>query len=67
MEKTEIIIAYGHGLVQSTHRTTFEITKDKTLTKRGACIIAVKSNKAARDLSQDFKEAARNLNSEITI
>jgi hypothetical protein len=67
MEKTVLIIAYGHELIQSTHRTTFEITKDETLTKRGDCIIAVKSNKAAADLSRDFKEAAKNPDAEITV
>ena len=67
MEKTEIITAYGHGLIQSTHKTTFEITKEKHLTRKGDCIVAVRSDKAAADLSPDFKEAARNPNAEITI
>ena len=67
MEETEIITAYGHSLIQSTHKTTLEITKDKHLTRKGDCIVAVRSDKAAADLSRDFKEAARNPNAEITI
>ena len=67
MEETEIITAYGHSLVQSTHEKTFEITKDKHLTKRGDCIVAVRSDKAATDLSLDFKKATRNPKAEITI
>jgi hypothetical protein len=67
MERTEVITAYGHELIQSTHKTTFEITKDRLLTRRGDCIIAVNSDKAAVDLSQPFKEAARKPGSEITI
>ncbi|MCW4020451.1 MAG: DUF371 domain-containing protein [Candidatus Bathyarchaeota archaeon] len=67
MEKTEVIIAHGHKLVRSTHRTTFEVTKEKELTIKGDCIIAVGSNKAAADLSRDFKEAARNPDAEMMI
>jgi len=67
MEKTEVITAYGHSCIRSTHRTTFEITKEKHLTERGDCIVAVKSDKAVADLSRDFKEAARRPDAEITI
>jgi len=67
MEKTEVITAYGHSCIRSTHRTTFEITKEKHLTERGDCIVAVRSDKAVADLSQDFKEAARRPDAEITI
>ncbi len=67
MEVVEEVIAFGHNLIKSTHKTTFEITKDEHLTERGDCIIAVKANKSARDLSREFKEAAKKPNSEITI
>jgi len=67
MEKTEVITAYGHCRIRSTHRTTFEITKEKHLTERGDCIVAVKSDKAVADLSRDFKEATRRPDAEITI
>jgi len=67
MERTEVITAYGHGSIRSTHRTTFEITKEEHLTERGDCIIAVKSDKAVADLSRNFKEAVRRPGAEITI
>ncbi|OYT49182.1 hypothetical protein B6U79_02355 [Candidatus Bathyarchaeota archaeon ex4484_231] len=67
MEKTEVIVAYGHPLIRSTHPTTFEITKDELLTEKGNCIIAVKANKAVVDLSSEFKKAAKKENAEITI
>ena len=64
---TEIVTAYGHNLVQATHRTTLEVTKDSYLTKKGDCIIAVKADKSLVDMSHDFKEAARTLNAKITV
>ncbi len=67
LREVEKIIAFGHNLIKSTHKTTFEITKDHYLTEKGDCIIAVKANKAARDLSEKFKETARKPNAKITI
>ncbi|MBS7614620.1 DUF371 domain-containing protein [Candidatus Bathyarchaeota archaeon] len=67
MVKTEVITAYGHRNIQATHRATFEITKDESLTRKGDCIIAVKADKGLVDLSEEFKEAARNRNARITI
>jgi hypothetical protein len=67
LEEIEEIIAFGHRLVRSTHKSTFEVTREEHLTERGDCIIAVKANKAARDLSWSFKEAARKPNAEITV
>ena len=64
---TVVISAHGHKNVIATHRTTFEITKEKTLSKRGDCIVAVKSTKAAVDLPLEFKEAARKENAKITV
>jgi len=67
LEVVEEIEAFGHPLVKATHRTTFEVTREWHLTERGNCIIAVGANKAARDLSEEFKEAARRPGAEITI
>lgn len=67
MRKEEVIYACGHELIQSTHRTTFEFTKDETLTERGDCIVAVDADKGAADLSNDFKEYARRSDAGITI
>ncbi|MBS7648132.1 MAG: DUF371 domain-containing protein [Candidatus Bathyarchaeia archaeon] len=67
MKGVEEIIAFGHSLVKSTHKSTFEITKDEHLTERGDCIIAVRANKAARDLNDEFKRVAREPDAEITV
>jgi len=66
-EKTEIITAYGHELIRATHETTFEITKEESITPRGDCIIAVRADKSVADLSREFKELARKRGAEITI
>jgi hypothetical protein len=67
MKATELIRAHGHINVQSTNKTTFEITKENYLTKRGDCIIAVGATKGAIDLNQRFKAAARSQDARITI
>jgi hypothetical protein len=67
MEITEVVTAYGHSLVQATHRTTLEVTKDSHLTKKGDCIIAVKADKSLVDLNRDFKKAARTPKAKITV
>jgi len=64
---TTIIIACGHENIRATHGTTFEITKEPTLTKRGDCIIAVGATKGAADLPRVFKEIARKKGAQIAI
>lgn len=59
--------ACGHEKVQSTHKTTFEITKEANLTLQGDCVIAVESTKGAVDLPYEFKKAARKPGAQITI
>jgi len=49
----------GHRNITATHKTTFEITKSKSLTKRGDCIIGVAADKACADLDQRVKDALR--------
>ena len=51
----EIISAYGHENIRATHKTTFEITKEKDLTPRGDCIIGVRADKSIRDINDDLK------------
>jgi hypothetical protein len=63
----EVLYACGHENVQSSNKTTFEITKDPFLTKRGDCIIAVNSTKGAADLKSEFKEIAGSEGAKITI
>jgi len=67
MEMTEIIFASGHKNIQSTHKSTLEITKDSRLSRRGDCVIAVSADKALADLSPQFKENLRRENSRITM
>jgi hypothetical protein len=66
-EVKETISAYGHENVQATHKTTFEITKETQLSKRGGCIIAVSANKAMANLSSEFKENLRKEKAKIMI
>jgi hypothetical protein len=67
MKITEIIDAYGHENIRATHRTTLEITKESTLTKRGDCVIAVGAMKGAKDLSSEFKKAMKRQDAHTTI
>ena len=67
MRVIEKISAYGHENVRSTHETTFEITKEKSLTERGDCIIAVGATKGAKDLGLKFREAAKRKAARIKI
>lgn len=67
MKITEIVDAYGHENIRATHKTTFEITKESTLTKRGDCVIAVGATKGAKDLGSEFKEAMKREDVQITI
>jgi len=64
---TVVFFARGHENVQATHRTTFEVTKEAALSKRGDCIVAVEAKKAAIDLPFEFKEAARKEGARIKI
>lgn len=59
MEIIESFKAYGHELISALHKTTLEITKDDYLTRRGDCIIALKSEKACSDLSDELKNSLR--------
>jgi len=55
----EEIIAYGHPSITATHSTTFEITKSGNLGEEANCIIAVKANRACKDLKKEFKETLK--------
>jgi len=64
---TVVFSACGHESIEATHKTTFEVTKETTLTKQGDCIIAVEASKAVADLPFEFKEAARKEGAQITV
>ncbi|MBS7627988.1 DUF371 domain-containing protein, partial [Candidatus Bathyarchaeota archaeon] len=55
----EIIEAHGHPNITALHRTTLEITKERKLTPRASCIVAVGATKGAADLSPSFRELVR--------
>ncbi len=63
----ESVIARGHENVLSMHGTTIEVTKEEELTKRGDCIIGVSADMGLADLSDAFKNAARDENTKITV
>jgi uncharacterized protein len=51
--------AYGHPDVTATHQSTFEITAEEHLSSAGNCILAVRSEKGAADLSPEFGDLLR--------
>ena len=55
MEAQEIIRCQGHPLVLGTHPTTFEVTGEGHLTKKGNCIIGISADKSCERLSAEFK------------
>lgn len=67
MQVIEDLRARGHSNILATHPTTFEITKDPRLTKRGNCVIAVEANRSLADLSPEFKRMCRHGEAQITV
>ena len=55
MEAQETIRCRGHPLVCGTHPTTFEVTSEGHLTKKGNCIIGISADKSCGSLSAEFK------------
>ena len=66
-EVRETIVAHGHKNIQATHPTTFEITKESRLSRKGDCIIAVSADKSIPDLSSEFRSILRRDNAKLTI
>ena len=67
MRVIETFEAWGHPNVIGENSKTFEVTTEKTLTKRGDCIIAVNASKSPADLSENFKKLARRDDTKITV
>jgi len=63
----EVIHAFGHPNIRASHPTTIMITKERQVTQRGDCIVAVDADKSVADLSADFKKALRKPNAKLTI
>lgn len=66
-ESKVVILAHGNANVTATHETTIEITKEKDLSRKGDCIIAVGANRALQDLDPRFKENLRKDDAKISI
>ncbi|MEM2103648.1 MAG: DUF371 domain-containing protein [Candidatus Bathyarchaeia archaeon] len=67
MEAEEVINAFGHGNIRAAHKTTLQITKEKEISVRGDCIIAVSADKGLLDFKPEFKELLRNGNAKLAI
>ena len=52
----DTITAKSHPLIQCTHTTTIELTKDTYLTKKGTCILGIEASKACYDLNHLLKK-----------
>lgn len=66
-EVVERIVAFGHPNITSTHKSTFEITKERHIGIGGDCILALNADKGARDLSPSFKRNAARIDSRIEV
>jgi hypothetical protein len=63
----EVIHAFGHPNIRASHPTTIMITKERQVTQRGDCIVAVDADKSVADLSAEFKRALQQPNAKLTI
>jgi hypothetical protein len=54
---SDTIHAKGHHNILATHKTTLQITKDDSISKRADCIIAISADKSLSDLASDVKTA----------
>jgi hypothetical protein len=63
----EKIIARGHKNIRATHKTTFEITREKKISTRADCIIAVDASSAATNLTEEFKKYAKKIDAIIQV
>ncbi|MFX1301697.1 MAG: DUF371 domain-containing protein [Promethearchaeota archaeon] len=59
------LTAKGHTNIQATHSSTFEITLDSHLSRRGDCIIGVEASHSAQDINNILGAALRRPNSQI--
>ena len=55
-----IIKAKGHGNILSTHKSTWQITREDHLSTKGDCIIGISSNKACESLPNWMKNHLQN-------
>jgi hypothetical protein len=62
----ETVRARGHRNVTATHRSTFEVTRDRDISLNGDCIIAVCADRWPAMLSDEFRMAATRDDAKIT-
>ncbi len=67
MKVVEIIKAHSHRNILATHSSTFEITKELHLTRKGNCILAVGADKSFKDLKEEFKKVLKKAEARLTI
>jgi uncharacterized protein len=65
--KEVVIFAQGHDNIIASHKTTLEFTRDRHLSKKGNCVVAVAADKAFADLSAEFKEKLQNPHAKLTV
>jgi Uncharacterized protein conserved in archaea len=63
----EVVHAWGHPNILASHPTTIMFTKERMVTARGDCIVAVAADKSVADLSAEFKRALKQPNAKLTI
>ncbi len=52
--KKVLIRCIGHPNISATHKTTFELTKAKEISKRANCIIGTRCDKASFDIGSEL-------------
>ena len=67
MKAIEVINAFGHKNIKAAHKTTLEITKEKELSLRGDCVIAVSADKGFPELNPEFKRFLLSESAKLTI
>lgn len=55
-DEVDVVEFFGHPLIRATHKTTFEITKEESVSLKGDCIIGVRASKACRDIDSRVKD-----------
>lgn len=64
---SEVVEARGHGNIIAGHRTTLEFTRERELSLRGDCIVAVSADKGCAGLSEEFKRKLRSDDARLEI
>jgi hypothetical protein len=66
-EISDTVVAFGHENIRATHKSTLEFTKDRYLSRKGDCVIAVGADKALLEFNEEFKKSLRKPNAKLTI